>query len=174
MSKATCIPSDNSVLRAFIFISDFGNRSILHETHLAYFFRELRELIVTMDYHDLTTPGLPDEITFINLLPESFSKHCVVTNYSRTILSMCEEFIVGAIYGEWKPDHWYTLVCYLKHSLKSHFMWKQEKVQKISNSTKTISADDLYYALRDDKIRAAMLNSELFSIFLYQKFNLLC
>ncbi|KAF7900980.1 hypothetical protein EAF00_003201 [Botryotinia globosa] len=51
------------------------DRENLHRlsTVLAYFFRELRELIVTMDYHDLKTPGLPDEITFINLLPESFS-----------------------------------------------------------------------------------------------------
>ncbi|TGO66723.1 hypothetical protein BOTNAR_0055g00090 [Botryotinia narcissicola] len=136
------------------------DREYLHclSTVLAYFFKELRELIVIMDYHDLTTPGLPDEITFINLLPESFSKHCAVTNYSPTTLSMCEEFIVGTIYGEWKPDHWYTLACSLKHSLKSHFMWKQETIQKISNSTKNISADDLYYALRDDKIRAEMLN----------------
>ncbi|KAF7944794.1 uncharacterized protein EAE97_005427 [Botrytis byssoidea] len=136
------------------------DRENLHglSTVLAYFFKELRELIVIMDYHDLTTPGLPDEITFINLLPESFSKHCAVTNYSPTTLSMCEEFIVGTIYGEWKLDHWYTLACSLKHSLKSPFMRKHETVQKISNSTKTITADDLYYALRDDKIRAEMLN----------------
>ncbi|TGO17989.1 hypothetical protein BTUL_0013g00650 [Botrytis tulipae] len=137
------------------------NRENIHRLSavLAYLFDELRELIVIMDDHDLTTPGLPDEITFINVLPESFSKHCVVTKYSPTILSICEEFIVGVIYGEWKPDHWYTLVCSLKQSLKSHFMWKQETVQKISNSTKTISADDLYCALCDSKRRAGMLNN---------------
>ncbi|TGO42588.1 hypothetical protein BHYA_0007g00920 [Botrytis hyacinthi] len=126
---------------------------------LAIFFNELQELIVIMDYLDLTAPGLPDEITFINLLPESFSKHCVVTNYSPTILSMCEEFIFGVIYGEWKPDHWYTLVCSLKHSLKSNLTWKQETVQKISNPTKTLSTDDLYCALCNNKTRMEMLNN---------------
>ncbi|TGO20527.1 hypothetical protein BPAE_0288g00090 [Botrytis paeoniae] len=118
---------------------------------LASFFSKLRESIVIMDYLDLTTPGLRDEITFINLLPESFPKHRVFTNYSPTIFSLSEEFMIGVIYGEGKPDHWYTSICSLTHSLKSYFMWKQETVQTISNPTKTISAEDFYRALRGRK-----------------------
>ncbi|KAK6606097.1 hypothetical protein H4I96_04559 [Botrytis cinerea] len=118
---------------------------------LAHFFSELKELIVIMDYLDLTTPGVCDEITFINLTPKGFSEDRAINKYLPKILSLSEEFIIGVISGEWKPDYWYTSVCSMTQLLKSYFMRKQETTQAIPDPNKTVSAKDVYWAFRNKK-----------------------
>ncbi|TEY46814.1 hypothetical protein BOTCAL_0313g00050 [Botryotinia calthae] len=121
---------------------------------LAHSFSELEELIFVMEYLDLTIPGVCDEITFINLTPKAFSEYLLaIKKYSPTMLSLSEEFIIGIIYGEWKPDHWYTSVCSMTQLLKSYFMRKKETAQAIPDPNNTILAKDLYWAFRNRKNR---------------------
>lgn len=134
---------------------------------LANFFSELKELIVIMDYLDLTTPGVCDEITFIDLTPKSFSEYRAINKYLPKVLSLSEEFIIGIIYGEWKPDHWYTSVCSMTQLLKSYFMRKQETAQAILDPNKTISAEDVYWDFRNKKNSLERSNGELLSISCY-------
>ncbi|KAF7886940.1 uncharacterized protein EAF02_003587 [Botrytis sinoallii] len=123
---------------------------------LVHCFCELRELIVIMERLDFTIPGVRDEITFMDLTPKSFPEDNVVTHHTQTILSLGKELVLSVIHGEWKPNHWYNLVCSMTRSIKFYFMRKQETVQKMPSLTKTNPAEDLYCGLQGFKTSIGM------------------
>lgn len=132
---------------------------------LAHCFGELRELIVIMERLDFKTPGVRDEITFMDLTPKSFPEDNAVTHNTQTSLSLGKELVLSVIHGEWKPNHWYNLVCSMTRSMKFYFMRKQETVQTMPSLNKTNPAEDLYCALEGFKTSIGMSTGKLLSIF---------
>ncbi|ESZ90994.1 hypothetical protein SBOR_8628 [Sclerotinia borealis F-4128] len=166
-NKFSCsltLPSRNRALHTLA-ITTSSNKAIMDQDNLyrlscilSHWFRGVQELIVIVDHLDFTTPGVRDEIAFVHRKSKLLPKHRIVTKYSPAISSLSVEFIEGLLFGEWKPEHWSTLVSSLKKSFMSSFMESQEIKESRPNPFDKVSAIKVHVGLLDWKSRLESLN----------------